>query len=165
MWTSNSRPTTAAGRGDASRLSTSAGGSRRTREIKLGGFTGPSSLLRARSRAWPPPLRRGWTQNVCTDVCTVLFANSGRIGLSRFTHVFSGILFGGRTRTRTLNPLIKSHVVWVQYQSAKCNCSQTTLFQNNGIRANCKRSGSALTSSQTVMSGAPSPETPEKSDD
>jgi hypothetical protein len=72
---------------------------------------------------------------------------------------------GGRTRTRTLDPLIKSHVVWVQYQSVKGKRRQTMLFQNNGIRANCKRSGSALTSNQTVMSEPRAPEKRENLDE
>ena len=45
-------------------------------------------------------------QNVCTDVCTATFWQSAEIRLKCL------ISFGGRTRTRTLDPLIKSQLLY-----------------------------------------------------
>jgi hypothetical protein len=47
----------------------------------------------------------GARENVCTDVCTATF---GGYRSKRKIRLKWLILFGGRTRTRTLDPLIKS---------------------------------------------------------
>jgi hypothetical protein len=54
------------------------------------------------------------------------------------THRFALLTVDGRTRTRTLDPLIKSQVVMHQAQWVECKTSQKAPLQINRIPANCK---------------------------
>jgi hypothetical protein len=52
--------------------------------------------------------------------------------------LFSAACFGGRTRTRTLDPLIKSHKLSLQKQLVSCKSCRNGVLDFNGLQVNCK---------------------------
>jgi hypothetical protein len=69
---------------------------------------------------------------VCMDVCTEVFVGFCGIIKSGLKLLF---LLGGRTRTRTLDPLIKSLMLSLTFHSVSCKGREFVVVQDQSVRS------------------------------